>query len=174
MSDGVLLFARLMPCVRPSHPQTSRFVPPRTSKRLSCSASSGIPRQSSFLPQASPSSASARPRGFGSARSKIPASSRREFLSKAPIFLWNPRLGVVSGARLSKNPCYSLLFRDFCRDGLAADWEHSQLSRVHTGGTGEPSDRKGPRVARVCMSGRRIDSRAAKGVRPALPTRTAG
>ena len=28
MSDGVLLFARLMPCVRPSHPQTSRFVPP--------------------------------------------------------------------------------------------------------------------------------------------------
>ncbi len=63
-----------------------------------------------FSTQTSPSSASARSCEFGSARPEIPASSRREFLSKAPIFLWIPRRrGVSRGAAVEK----SLLFADF-------------------------------------------------------------
>lgn len=142
---GAASFLRQADALHAPKPSSNlAFRASRISKRLSCSASSDLPRQSSLLPQASPCSVSARPSGFGSARSKIPASSRREFLSKAPIFLWIPRRrGVSRGAAVEK----SLLFADF---------QGFQQRRVSSRLGAQPSNARYRRTAsRVAHAGAR-------------------
>lgn len=131
------------------------FRAPRTSKRLSCSASSDMPRQSSFIPQASPSS-------HRRARMGLVLLDRKSLLHRVGNFSLKPRFfsGILvdQAPRGSATVDKSLLFADL--QGFLQRRVSSRLGAqppflcaVHTRGTGEPSDRKGPRVARpACLA----------------------
>lgn len=148
MSERRHSFARLMPCMRPSHPQTSHFVPP--------GSVSDYPARPRAIYRDSPHYCRRHlPVRCRRARVGSVLLGRKSLLHRVGNFSLKPRFfsgflvdEVSRGAQLSKNPCYSLIFRDFSRDGLAADWEHSQLYNMPCS-FARPAGHGSPKVMKV-------------------------